>query len=1143
MSLQIVSSRYGADNNCYCQEEIRKLIFNNEQVLYIIPEQISFETERDFFCGSKHKFNDNLTVLSFSRLASSIFSKYGPLNSENITEPVKIAFLKRAILKCDNLKAIPKDSDLEPLLNFITEFKRSNITVNDLEVLSEKISKFRDLKKLMSDVEQIYCNYQTLIHEHLNSSESDLTLAVERLKKYKPYLNHTIFIDSFDDFSVQEFEVIKSLITNSKKVILTLIADKNLSDESVESQEYDIFSIQKRVAYKLIDYAKLVGVKVDEIAYLECGSIFENLELKYLENKFLEYNSESYEEEAKNIKILAGSDRFDEIELVTNQIIDLCRDKNYRYRDILILTTDPSGYLPLIKEIFGRYKIPYFFNEQNNILHFSLSQTIIYIFEIILNKFQLKDVLNYAKLGFLDLTHKEICEFENYCLATGINSNSWFITSDWKYIPTSLKSLDLESLNTTRHKIIDPLVAFIKNINSKSENGLSKITDITIALFEFISKLGIPERVQENITRKLSNGEIEEARLEKQVWELIVNSFEILVNHLGDEKISVRDFFKLLQTIFRNQEVSKVPPTCDQVAVGLIGNAKNKNIKCTIIIGANDGIFPNTNDDFGYLSGNDRDTLISAGLNLPYSKLDAILRNEFLVYQSITSPKSKLFLSYSLISSDGTEMAESVVIKKVKKIFPNIEIVKNNNSIINLNDKDSIVKLLVFQTSDMILRNNKSANLQLELSSEWLNVQKWISNNFEWNQKYDKALSYLNYSNAPTKLSDEQVKNLYFSDSNNSDKQKLNMSVTRLEQFATCSFSYYLKYGLHALPRELAEPNSLNIGSILHEVVFRVLEEFKNLNIWDQNSNSPKSEIIYDINKLADKRVLEVTEDVLNQFLTPEILRSPRFSRLHAKVSKIIGLTVKNTIEFYITSGARPIGYEIKFQRDIPNSNIRLIGKIDRADAISTAKKDYIFVVDYKSGSKLLDYSDFYYGIKMQLPVYGAVLQGSTNKNHRENVIAGLLYKKFDNCQIDIAKYANKSDSLELAIQEKISESIKMTGMLLSDILVTESSKFMKESAYNHKLSYSEIGSLVKYSKFKLFKISQSLTSGEIEINPMIIRRSRARAFDSCEYCEYPEVCKCEQCNVTVNKKIHKEEFFSDVSKLDDQSKSGSSAS
>lgn len=75
-----------------------------------------------------------------------------------------------------------------------------------------------------------------------------------------------------------------------------------------------------------------------------------------------------------------------------------------------------------------------------------------------------------------------------------------------------------------------------------------------------------------------------------------------------------------------------------------------------------------------------------------------------------------------------------------------------------------------------------------------------------------------------------------------------------------------------------------------------------------------------------------------------------------------------------------PSNFEVPFlsSSDLKAVNIalsdeetmRLKGRIDRIDLYETEDEVLVKVVDYKSGNKVFDLQEFYYGLQMQLVVY-----------------------------------------------------------------------------------------------------------------------------------------------------------------------------
>ena len=85
---------------------------------------------------------------------------------------------------------------------------------------------------------------------------------------------------------------------------------------------------------------------------------------------------------------------------------------------------------------------------------------------------------------------------------------------------------------------------------------------------------------------------------------------------MGDEKISLDKFMKVISLGFDEYELGLVPPSIDQVLVSSIDRMKNPNTKYLYLIGTIDGIFPLIAKDNGLLSDNDRDSLGEKGIEV-----------------------------------------------------------------------------------------------------------------------------------------------------------------------------------------------------------------------------------------------------------------------------------------------------------------------------------------------------------------------------------------------------------------------------------------------------------------------------------------------------------------------------------------------
>ena len=69
----------------------------------------------------------------------------------------------------------------------------------------------------------------------------------------------------------------------------------------------------------------------------------------------------------------------------------------------------------------------------------------------------------------------------------------------------------------------------------------------------------------------------------------------------------------------------------------------------------------------------------------------------------------------------------------------------------------------------------------------------------------------MDYQNQPSNINKENIQRLY--------GDTLKTSISKLEQYKRCAFSFYLKYGLDLKEKSLFEVKSIDTGNFMHEVI------------------------------------------------------------------------------------------------------------------------------------------------------------------------------------------------------------------------------------------------------------------------------------------------------------------------------------
>lgn len=141
----------------------------------------------------------------------------------------------------------------------------------------------------------------------------------------------------------------------------------------------------------------------------------------------------------------------------------------------------------------------------------------------------------------------------------------------------------------------------------------------------------------------------------------------------GNEKVSFDKYMQILKTGLASSDLGKIPGTQDQVIIGDVDRSRSHKVKAIFIIGLNDGMFPTVHKNEGFFNDNDRQYLKENGVELARNTVESLYEDNFNIYKAFTTAEEKLFLSYSSSDSEGKTLRGSILVSKIKKIFPMLE--------------------------------------------------------------------------------------------------------------------------------------------------------------------------------------------------------------------------------------------------------------------------------------------------------------------------------------------------------------------------------------------------------------------------------------------------------------------------------------
>ena len=411
-----------------------------------------------------------------------------------------------------------------------------------------------------------------------------------------------------------------------------------------------------------------------------------------------------------------------------------------------------------------------------------------------------------------------------------------------------------------------------------------------------------------------------------------------------------------------------------------------------------------------------------------------------------------------------------------------------------------------------------------ELEPEWKETYRYFENEASWKNKLEKDLQGLSYTNIPQNIETTTIEKLY--------GNVLKTSVSKLETYKKCPFSYFLKYGLNLKQKEELKIQNFDTGSFMHEIIDLFFNQVKEENIQLTELLGEEEKIRKIVNQIVETKL-----DYGKYRFTATVKYKILIQRLERMVTKAL----KYIVESLVYSDFNVEGTEVEFDNGKEykpieitlgtGKRIEIRGKIDRVDIARTSDGNYLRIIDYKSSARNVDLNEVYAGISIQLLTYlDAICE------EKDLMPAGILYFNL------IEKNVNPKVKTEEAIEEEIRKQFKMKGLILADIEVMKmqdnnlkegkTSKIIPagisgKGAINKRdtngVEQEEFEVLQKYIGKIIKEIGKEILQGKIDLKP-----TNYKGKTPCRYCEYHAICGFDARN---NK--NKYEYIENLSKDD----------
>lgn len=1068
--------------------------------LLIVPEQHSHDMERRLCAIAGNQVSRFAEVLSFTRLASRVFSVVGGLAAPTLDAGGRLLLMYSALQSvCSRLKVYGRPSRrpefLSGLIATVDELKSCQVTPAHLAAAGEDALGSEGDK--LSDLALIYGAYEALTARQGADPRDRLTRLAEGLRESRWAAGMEVYIDGFTDFTPQERLVLTQLMGQAATLTVALTCD------GLEENDggVGVFSPARRTARVLLRLAREHRIS-QEIEILNVPIRFRAPALAAVEERLFDVQPAPCGD-SRGLTLFEANTPYSELEWTAAEILRLVREEGYRFRDIAVAARSMEGYGGLIDVIFPRYGIPVFRAGMSDVLQKPVFSLVTSALAAVAGGYQYDDLFRYLKTGLTDLGDEDRDLLENYALKWDLKGSRWTQKAAWTMHPRgyglSLTAEDealLARLDAVRRRIVEPLEALRKN-PERTGRGQA------IALYTFMEAVGLPKRLRERTAALQERGELALAQEYGQLWDILCAAMEQCAQLLGDSPLELEEFRRLFELILSQYDVGSIPASLDRVTAGEMPRLNQKECKVLFLVGADDSSIPQAAPSPGLLNDDDRSLLASYGLELAPTLADKLYREMTIVYETCALPGERLAVSWPALGSEGEERRSAFPVYKLRALFPDLRVTREAAL-------DGSFRLAAPRPA-------------LELAGRYRGAGEALKTLPPYAPRVERMEAARSLERGS--LTRPTVDALYGA--------RVPMSASRMDKYKSCHFSYFMQYGLRAEPRRPAGFQAPEYGTFIHYVLEHVL----------QRPTEGREELRALTREIVDRYVREELGGLENE--------TPRFRYLFRRLLKSVYVVVENVTEELSRSDFKPVAFELGFGagKDLPpveftqnGVTVSVSGFVDRVDGWERDGRLYLRVVDYKTGRKSFDLTDVWNGLGLQMLLYLFTLEreGGPLFDGREIVPAGVLYLPARDAVI-----AGSRTMTEEARCGAVDRELRRKGLVLDDPAVLEAMEHPGEEGVRFLpvkvsaktgavsgpalVSAERLGKLDKHIRRVLREIGSELAAGTVTADPFW----KGPEQNACRYCDYAAACHFEPGHGTDQRrwlpKVKPEQFWEQV--------------